>query len=243
MTEHTALDYSTKYKLAKIFGQIDSGELAARTGGLSFLDRRGNVVFMDDFSNNTNNYYRSSAGAASAMVISATRSFSNDTCMKITAGPGATNYTNVWRTTNQPRSTKLGVEVMYMIDNDDADIMLGISGWTGTEVYDAWIKYDTGTEEISYHNLGGTFTVIGTERNELEVYKLWTYFKVVIDWSTKCYVRAIVGGTEYPLPNIEFYHTASGLDPMTQLLMHITVNGATTTDLYADNLIFTQNEP
>jgi len=240
---HTRPDYTTSSKMETIYGEVDNGELAARTGGMSFLDRRGNVMFMDDFSTTTNNYYRSGVGAASAMVISADYFISNDSCMKITAGPGATNYTNVWRYHPSPRNTKLGVEVRYLIDSDDSFVLIGISGYTGAVQYDAWIQYDTGTNNISYYDEIGNYVLIGNAVHDLEVFNYWSFFKVVIDWSTKCYVRAIVGGVEYPLPNIPFYHRASVNDPVIATLMHLTVNGATTTNLYADNLILTQNEP
>jgi len=239
---HTLPDYTTKYKMTTIFGQIDNAELAARIGGLSFLDRGGNVLFQDDFTTNTNNYYREGVGAASAMAISADYFISNDSCMKITAGPAATNYTNVWRFFPAPRNTRLGVEVRYLIDSDDAFVLIGLSGYTGAVQYDAWIKYDTGTNDISYYNEAGGYTVIGNAIHDIEFYHYWSYFKLVIDWSTKCYVRAIIGGVDYPLTNIPFYHTPGAAAPLLVTLMNLTVNGATTTDLYADNLILTQNE-
>ena len=44
---HTLPDYSTKYRMTNVFGNIDHSELAARLGSPSTFDRRGNIIFMD----------------------------------------------------------------------------------------------------------------------------------------------------------------------------------------------------
>ena len=46
---HTLPDYTTKYKTAIVFGNLDHAELAARLGSIDIYDRRGAVIDLDNF--------------------------------------------------------------------------------------------------------------------------------------------------------------------------------------------------
>ncbi|GAH58675.1 unnamed protein product, partial [marine sediment metagenome] len=50
---HTLPDYSTKYKMTNLFGNLDNSELAARIKPLSMLDRAGHLIWYDDFEADT----------------------------------------------------------------------------------------------------------------------------------------------------------------------------------------------
>ena len=45
---HTLPPWTSKYKLTEVFSGIDVNELAVRLGSPVNLDRRGNIVFIDD---------------------------------------------------------------------------------------------------------------------------------------------------------------------------------------------------
>ena len=46
---HTLPPWTSKYRLVKIFANVDVAELVVRLGSPVSFDRRGNVVLIDDF--------------------------------------------------------------------------------------------------------------------------------------------------------------------------------------------------
>ena len=239
---HTLPDYTTKYKMSTIFGQIDTGELAARLGSPSARDRRGNVIWYDTFENINNSYHFSKGGADSTYAVSTDYSYMGGHSMRLTAGDTTDDYFYLWKLLPQTIDTRIGVEAHLFIDMDDAEIEFGFGGWSGTNSYDARVKYRTSTNAISYYNSAGGYTALDTREIDVDIYRLWSHFKLVYDWSTKKYIRFILSGEEYDLSGISAYSSASVADPMFGAVIGIMVKGDTTTNLYVDDLIITQNE-
>ncbi len=46
---HTLPDYTSKWKMLKLSANVDNAELAARINGINTFDRRGNVLYIEDF--------------------------------------------------------------------------------------------------------------------------------------------------------------------------------------------------
>ena len=240
---HTRPDYSSKQKRSTIYGDMDNSELAARISKISSYDRAGNVLWYDDFESQHNSFYYASGGASAAHVHSNTYAWMGDTSMKLTAGPAVDDHIYMYKYLSPPSSSRLGVETNIFIGLYDAYIHVGLYGFTGTTRYDGYLRYDTGTGDIEYYNAAGGWTVIGNAEVRSPPHFLWTPFKVVVDWSTKEFVRAMVGHHNFSLAGVAMYGAASGTDPVMASRIGIVTNANADIDCYVDNLIITQNEP
>jgi len=239
---HTSPDYADTYKMDKIFSNMDNAELAARTGGISLFDRRGNFIWYDNFENGILDYKPSVLGGSTAHSINATHAWMNDSSMKLTAGPAVGNFTYLQKYVAPPPSNNIGVEIMFLMPAEKCSCRIGIVFFTATHLIESYLSYSTDTEDLSYYNSGGTFTAIDNVKLYQFANLIWVHMKFVIDITTQKYVRAIAGNTEYSLSNISPRVTAMATDPMLITSFGLICEEIADIDLWCDNFIITQNE-
>jgi len=238
---HTLPPWTTKWRMATIFGQIDDAELAARLGSIVTFDRRGNVAWMDDFEGSSLKWFQFGHGPAWSVDLVNKRALTgSQSCMLTCASTGRYEaYISRYQTLTVPG--KIGLEVHFAIDEDISYIEIKLHVITGDIRYEGYLHLYPGTAKIQYKVDDTTWADALTDL----YFDNTTYFyhdlKIVIDTDAKKYHRLIFGERTKDLSAIPLYSEASSGE---RIGYQITAYGAAgkLAKCYVDNVIVTQNE-
>ena len=240
---HTLQDYTTKYKLSKIFSQVDVAELAARLGACSTLDRRGNLVWYDDFEAAAAVKWLITADGAGTGALSTDRSWMGNQSMKTVTDVAVGNDVTLFKSFRLPTERTLASELMFCITGGKPRIQINLIGYTGTNAFQGAVKYDHNVQKLYYYSSTPAWVELTRTDSVATIREPWFLMKLVVDWDTIKYKRFLFGGTTYDLSDIDMYSFEDTSD--TCLLISI-INQAETAaaaTVYFDNFILTQNEP
>jgi len=241
---HTLPDYTTKYKMAKIFANIDEAELAARLGSLTTFDRRGNVVFYEDFEGTTLKWTKIDDGAGGSLDIVDTMSLTDDQSLKVTVGSGANKKTGILRRFQQIQLKQIGFEASFTWNANLDNFAMWCYIYTGALYFYPFLDLDVAEGNLQISKAGGGFTVLDSAFSLRDDTQLFHTVKMVIDLDTGYWMRVMVDDTEYNASAVKLFDAA---DLVTKAhirwaLQYNTTNAAVQV-VHLDRLIMTQNEP
>ena len=222
---------------------IRMDELAARLGSIDTFDRRGDVLWYDDFESGINAWDTTATGAGSSIDWVATTSQKGGFSMRLLAGPAVGRAAAAKHTSPLPVSTKVGFEASFTVDSD-IDYISFQQTYQDALQYAAKINYDeTGTGSLYYYDSANNPQLIVAGLGLLGSTYVFHTIKLVIDIVNNEYVRLILDNTEYDLSSLGIY--AAGALGGAQWFQNIKVfSGAVAgTTSYIDSVIVTQNEP
>ena len=229
--------------MVKIFGQIDSGEVAARQEALSTWDRRGALVWCDDFEAATFCKWGTTIDAPGTCTLSTTEAWRGAQSCKTVTGAVAGNDVILEKRFNLPMDRQIGAELMFHITTGKPLIRLYLAGYNGTDYFGSEVRYDHNTGKLYYWNSAGAFIELPRYDFVSEDFGSWIYMKLVIDTETKKYIRFIFGSSEYDLSALNLRSNADATARLLVLFVYNTALTAAASTVYFDNVILTQNEP
>jgi hypothetical protein len=239
---HTLPDGTTKYRMVKIFGQIDSGELAARLGSIVTFDRRGNVVLMDNFESSTLKWRTTTNGTGAAIVISTGAAVSGDSSCKLTAGEGELGIAGIVKYVHPKILGKLGFEFSFTVDDDTESVRGTFAHFNGTTRYSSVVTYDHVNSKLMYtDNVAGNVD-IATGVTLEDILGIFHTMKIVIDSSTNKPVRLLVNEDTYDLSAYTAKQQGGSGGEWVQIGVSHFSDHASVKSIYIDNAILTQNE-
>lgn len=240
---HTLPDYTTKYKMTTIFGQIDTGELAARLGSINLFDRRGHTVLMDDFEAGILKWDSDGAGTNHAETVNAGAAKSGTQSCRLTAGEGAGGQSWIYKYLGVPVAGKLGAEFSFTVDADTYYISIDFRWLDESKFYRALIKYNPTDKKFTYQNSGGTTTDLLTSITLRESTNTFNTLKVVIDTDSLEFVRFMINNQTVDMSGLGLYPDTDTTAASIYLGILHTSAHASVKSIYVDNIIITQNEP
>ena len=234
---HTLPDYTTKYKMTKVFGNVDNTELAARLGSINTFDRRGNVLLLDGFESPTLKWVTAVNGAGSAVNISTNAAVQGDSSCKLTSGSNGARTGGILKYIHPQISGKLGAEFSFTIFTNTETITLNFNHSDGTTDYINLITYDHANSKLKYGAVE-----IATGYTLEDGFTTFHTMKLVIDSLTKKPVRLLVNEQSFDLSSYSPTTQGAGSDAWVEMaIVHISAAGVVNS-IYVDNVIITQNE-
>jgi len=237
---HGGPDWSTEGPLSTVYSIQDMAELAVRLGSIVTFDRRGNVLWMDDFESGIEawgprlpgaDYFswvpNHHAGGFCARM--ATRAVANDH-----------NYMGVY--VPYPVLSKMGFEFSFRRDTNLKWIYLDVWFLSGTIFTDTEVKWTAATKTWSYLGADNAEHDLSPTVN-LEEDLLFHTVKLVGDYVNGKYVRLIVDNVIYNMTDLEPYATGSPVGPYILIIIGIRTESDDVAAADIDNVIITQNEP
>lgn len=224
--------------------EVSRSELAARLGSITTYDRRGEIIWWDDFEDNLNKWTVTTVGALSTVTLSTTYCVYGSKCCKFYTDNTINDYGSIQRTLPYPRLTKYGFEFSSIISDDDNTLLLSAAVYDGTTLYHYSVRYDEGAETLEYRsNLTPTWQTLDTGVSPYRTAPLFHKVKLVIDLPNGRYSRFLLDNTEYDMSNYSCQSSASAINPAISVALTVTTNAAANVTSYIDSLIVTQNEP
>jgi len=229
--------------MVKVFGNVDTNELAARLGALSVEDRRGNIIWSDSFEGVPDNWYIDAAGAGASLTKNATHSWLGSSCMKIVTGTENAQAQRIQKGFAAPMNSRIGIELHFFPPGAGYIFLMQVWGYNGTHSYTGILEFNQTDDKVYIHDSAGA-------SREIQSYILnpagqlqWQYAKLVFDWKTMKYVRAIYNENEYDISTYGLRSAVNATNPCFSVWLWVVSQGTTSHNFYIDDFILTQNEP
>lgn len=209
-----------------VYEITDLGELAARLGSIDTFDRRGDVIWMDDFE----------CGLKAWRVFGGTADLSRSRAL---SGCYSARLVDASVTHEEPYPvlTPMGVEMTFSGLGSVTWVQFRMDLYDGANLSSAWVRWQSaGTLEI----LGpfGTWVQVATGVEFDDEPTRFDHWKLVVNWDAGRYERLLVNSTTYVLTSYGFYVSVDTSTPRLSIDVH--TSGGT---VYLDNVILTYNEP
>jgi hypothetical protein len=239
---HTGPDYGLGTVKEIGFALDDMGELAARLGSIVTFDRRGDVVWFDDFEDGKHKWANSgTSGFASDWVTGKSRS--GGFCYQLKPGTGDNGNGQMLH--YQPLSVvgRAGFEISWTHTVDHKYVEIELTFHDGATSHKAVIRYNDVDDTMEYWPASGGWTVFQSGIAINHSHNVFNTFKMVADFASDEYIRAMLNDTETSLAGIAMRTAASGLGPYVLVKLALVSGVSSPGVAYQDDAIITQNEP
>jgi len=240
---HGYPDYGVGAPTSTIYPVLDIGELAARLGSIVTFDRRGNVIFLDDFEATLKKWTHTSYNAEGDFQHSVEAARSGGYSAKLLTP--ITIDKDTWISCHRPLPvlSKIGLEYSYAMYLQIKYIYLTINFLERAARYNFALRYDRYNTTLAYLNSSGDYTDLDGIVSHQMLYHAWNTIKLVADYENKKYVRALLNENSWDLKDIAPYTPTYSGTPSLYLEARITNRAAGQHYIYLDDVILTQNEP
>jgi len=239
---HTLPDYTTKYKTSTITAIADNAELAARLGSIDTFDRRGNVIWMDNFEGTTL-LWRINGGAGYTCVLNATYALTgSQSCKMTTGGVAANNWATIYRTLAYPVACNIGFEISSTYHEDILYYYWYMHFYTGALDIFPFIRYDDTNNVLQYYDRVGAWQTFATDVNMEMTSESFNTCKLVANFVDMEYERFIYNDVTYDLSGIALNAMNNLLPSRLGVYFGIVADGVKVLNTWADSAIVTQNE-
>jgi len=239
---HGAPDWGVFETLSTVYRVTDLGELAARINVVNTFDRRGNLVWWDDFEDNLNKWNAVVSGGAPTYELSTTEARSGAKSCKLQPGATAGNSVGVARYAGLFTGTeKIGLELSAIL-NEYLRLELYIYKIQSDAYQLAQIRYDLTSSTLDL-NVGGTGIVTLDSALELKPNNTWHTLKMVADFTdASVYTRLLINNLVYDLSAYSLFSSSISADDhyYIKIVAYNMADGAH--PAYIDDVIITQNE-
>jgi len=232
------------YAIAEtIYRLSDMGELAVRLGSIVTHDRRGDVIWFDDFEGTLNKWDQYPIGTGAKIEQSADSARNGGRSCKLTTGNAINDYAMILKWLPYPILSKIGFEISFTLDAELGHVTNYLYLYDGTKQYRAYVDYHPDIDKLYYLDEDGTSHLLAENLDLAEYSTYYHTWKLVVDLATKKYVRLILDEKTYDLSSYGICSVASATLPCINALVYAITHVAANKSIYVDDAIITQNEP
>jgi len=226
-----------------IYSLQDHAELAVRLGAISSIDRLGNVIFLEDFSNGADRWQLSNVGGGSILELSSAE-FKEGGFALYSKNGGLIADWNTFRCyLTYPDPSKMGMEVNMSFDDDVDRIICMLDLFDLTGYWQARIQIHPDEEEIRIYDDHDMPHVIASNINPARYTYIFHSFKMICDMTTGKHVRVIFDGITYDTSDFTMRRLTGEYQPFLKPTFYVYSNTGTFGESYFDSVIITRNEP
>ena len=241
-------DYSTpkpvgQVPIGPVYTLTDLAELAARLGSIDTFDRRGNVLWLDDFEDGIKKWIVTLTGGRGSVVWDAEHPHHGGFSALLTTGNVTGDMTRVSRDFPVPVVSRLGCELSCTRDEYIDNIHLELLLYDGTYKHDVDIKWIEADERWQYYGSDGLWHDLEPTMFLPSANFIFNTIKVVADFTTGYLARLIANSTLYDLSSYQYRKTGSLLEPRLEIEFDITTKLDGEAAAHLGSVIITQNEP
>lgn len=239
---HTRPPWTTKWRMATIFGQIDQGELVTRLGSIDTFDRRGNILFIDGFEGSMLKWEGLTRGEGASVSLNNTYARNGDISVKCVSGDANNDYAGIRKYLSFPVKSKTGFEISFTHNVNVKYYEITMIFYDGTVSYSAIVRLDVDGTQIRVWYGTGAWKDITTTLPLEEIGRLFHTIKLVADLTTGYFSRLILDNVTYDLSGLQLVSGAPDVDPYLYCQFWFKNTGVSTRTVYLDDAIVTINE-
>lgn len=226
-----------------VFGLDDLGEAVVRLESIVLFDRRGDVIYLDQFDDGLTHWDSLTVGVGSTVTSSTTTARHGANSIELHNGAVAGAFSTLVGRFPYPVISSLGMEVAFTVHANTQTLMVGIYVHDGVNYNRGHIRYNPTTNILEYYTTLGAWATLVTPLDLHENIHMFHILKLVVNITTQEYVRVIVDANEYAMTGLALNTVLSPVAPMLYVIVDHEGDGANTSDVYIDDFILTQNEP
>lgn len=221
----------------------DIGELATRLGSIVTFDRRGDIIFYDNFESDVLKWIYSQTGSGGELVATAERAKTNGFCAKLSTGGASGNLGTMTKRISYQALSKIGFEVSFTLNDNLSEYLFTAYLYDSVNYYAIRLRYITATDQLEVDN-NGSWVVIATGIKTFTNTYLFNTIKIVADFAgAKKYERVILNEIEYDISAYNLRTASSAIGRHLSIEIQLTTGVASSQVSYIADAIITQNEP
>lgn len=204
-------DWGGQYNRDNFYPLFDLAEHAARIGSPVTYDRRGSVIWWDDFGYGIDKWSLYAPQGYGQLDLTASVVHTGAFAMYLKS-TGANNE-RVYARRREPvlSSGTIGFSVMLKRQLAGGDATIGIWHYDGSARREYEFGYVFDSNSLCVWDSDGSFTVVASAAN-LFTSSNFQHVKLVVDIAARKYVRSIVGETEFDLSSYGPYEAVDAAD-------------------------------
>ena len=227
---------STRYPVG------DLGEIAARLGSPLVYDRRGEVIWIDDFRYGIKGWNFLGSGAGSGGFLVADPRLMGPYSAELIAGSSLSHYAQLIKNFSAQSLGRCGIEVAMEFASDFETMLVLLTRSNNGITTQGAIEFNFTDEALKYLGDDGLYHDFATLASPPVLANKFQFIKLVVDLDTSFYVRAMHEETEYDLAGISLYTVAgSGLEYQAALL-RLTGRAGNNDTMHLGHVILTGND-
>ncbi len=224
-------------------GQISLAEVAARLGSIHTFDRRGDILWYDDFEDGIEKWEKTLSGTGAGLSPSNTHALSGVLSAKFVTGNQTSDITKMIKKLPYPYSTRIGVEAHFTVPDAFMYWEFDFGVFDGTNLILSSVVLNSSTSVIQILTASGAWVTIASSLGTIASDYIFHAVKLVIDCSAKKYVRLIWNNNIYDLSNYGPSSTVNATAPYLYAQAQLSTEADAQKTGYLDDVIVTQNEP
>lgn len=225
---------------------IGLAEQAVRTHAPPIpYDRRGNVLFWEGFESATMKGKKYGAAGSTVERSTDTAKFGDFSIKCVTTAVANVMAGREYYISDLHDNENVGIQATFTsAETTKYSIGLDISYHDRTHLHAASIRWDKDTGNVTYVNSAGSYTLLQAVPTFHPDIVNWGTMKLVVDFSSGKYIRALIFGGEYDMSAISYQKTASVVGyKVAAIRIYVSTTEAAIKTGYFDNFILTENEP
>jgi len=220
----------------------DLAELASRLFSINVYDRRGNVIYLDDFRHGLGCWQSTLSGTGAAVALSTTYPKWSPFCVKLTAGSTVGHYAKLSRWMDNWGANAFGLEVSAAWPTHFSSFYITIEHCDGDTIH-------MGSMELCDYE--SKMYILGTTGSYVELTDFtppplpdvpYSTMKLVVDTSTDEYVRFMLDGTSHGLSTYSLYTAGAATYRYLSVWVNLVGRQGQNDYCYVDGVIVTQGE-
>lgn len=225
-----------------VYTSTDIAELAARLGSIVTFDRRGNVIWFDDFESGIAKWTQDIVHVGGSIEWSADRARNGAYSAKLVTAPAPDSQVGIIVQMAYPVLSRLGYEFSFNVDQYTQEIAFDTSLYDGTWRHRSTIEWREADKKFYFYDDTG-YHALEPAVDILQGLLLFHTVKMVIDYNAEKYVRLVFDNITYDLSGKAYAKSASAFGPELDVATYIMCRDTGATTAYTDDVIVTQNEP
>lgn len=222
--------------------RVGNAELAARLGSPITYDWRGQVLYLNTFENGIGAMRSVASGTGASVSIVPDFALTGGYTCKLVGGSTPLTYAQIKVYISGPPSGRIGGMARFGPDGAGQGFAVVLTLVIDGYVYVGGVRINLVTDDIEYYDPGGGYTKLA----DVALYKLryyWYGVKVVVDFTTKKYVRVMFGRTSWDLSALDLAQGVAATEEYLTATCEVHSRSGYNDTVYVDSFILTVNEP
>lgn len=220
----------------------DMGELAVRLGSVSTFDRRGHVIFADDFEEPVFKWVGMVVGSGS-MRLDSSYPNSGAQCVELTTSASIGHTRGIARQIGLQENQSIGLEVAFCNPPVGSELHLQINRDNGVDTYRGEVYVDFTTNQLFLFNSTGAYQLIASLVPFYSLSYTYYFFKLVVDFDLLTYKRVFLFNQWFDISDYALRNIGSTVGGFMAFQIHLVTLANAAKTIYLDDAIITQEEP
>jgi len=222
---------------------LDLAELAVRLGALPSFDRRGDVIYCNDFRAGLGLLAAASSSGGIAQNLCNSNALLSGISLDMLAPNTEDQYANVYFEIVLGQTKSVGIEALYTIAQPAKSISLRMEIIIGGIAYYFAVDVVFATGEVLAYNQAGVWVQVGVHTCLTPDAQWLQSFKLVADLENHRYARLVFNNSTYLLTATLPYVFTVATNDSVLVELRVRSGAGGPAEAYLAGVILTQNEP